>query len=129
MNPKSLIILITLTSLACNPRDSETIQATDLAEQDIEKIKELERLADNDLVTKDANGDVSDLKGFKPTKNFDESNNRSDQDLRESYANNESMFDFEAPEGVEVEFSVPNMITGSSLFLTNKLKAKCGSLS
>ena len=81
--------------------------------------KELESIVQDDLVTKDAEGNVTDLEGFEKATALDTEGKASDQDLREMYANEEKVFEFNPPEGVEAEFSPPSMVTGALLSLTD----------
>ena len=117
------ILLVFLYS--CGPMGYSTNDVTAvnaLTEEQLAHIEQkdkLEEIVQKDLVTKDADGNVTDLEGFEKATALDGNENASEQDLREMYANEESIFEFTPPEGVKAEFSAPAMVTGASLSLTD----------
>lgn len=117
INTEIIPIAITLASLACDLDSSKDFTSSDSAEAG--QLAQLEQTVQEDLVTTDENGNVTDLKGFEPSPKLNDEEGATDQELREMYQNDEDIFEFTPPEGIQAEFSPPNMITGSALLLTD----------
>ena len=114
------VLVVSCSQMDSTTRDFSSVNS--VSEEQIAHLEQkdaLEEIVQEDLVAKDANGKVTDLQGFKQATALDGNGNPSDQDLREMYANEEKVFGFTPPEGVEAEFSAPAMVTGASLLLTD----------
>ena len=131
MSLNSLVSISGLLTLAisCKQMDSTTrgfAAVNGVSEEQIAHLEqkgELEEIVQEDLITKDASGNITDLQGFEQATALDGNGNASKQDLRDMYANEEKVFEFTPPEGTVAEFSAPAMVTGASLLLAGSSNA------
>ena len=108
---------------SCSPQKNQNDLAKTSSDQLTESQKaQLEALVNQQLEKRDAEGNIEELKGFKTSDNLGKNTNlQEDQGFQELIENDEQVFEFVPPDGIEAEFSEPVMINGGSLFLANNL--------
>ena len=129
---KFLLLMITSLGLfACSAAERDALSNSAVSEEklgEIETKEQLESIITAEYIKTNASGEVTEIKGLTPADSIKEGSGVSQQDLRESYANEEKVFEFIPPEGVSTEFSEPTMITGASLLLANNFAESCKGL-
>ena len=133
--------MVVISFLSCR-RSSNRTQSDNATISAAQKA-ELEQLIQEQLESRDENGNISDLQGFETTEGINglEPKNTSLAELKAGTADtsnnpiqpDKEVFDFTPPEGIEAEFSEPVMVIGSSLFLANarnteEIEAICAGL-
>lgn len=106
---KIRLLLLMVTVVSCS------------SEKNSGDLRSLEKVTVDQLSEHDEAGNVASLEGFSESDKIQENTNLAEnENLREMFIEDTSLFSFKAPEGHEAEFSEPIMITGSQLRLTNQ---------
>ena len=113
------MLLIAILGLACQPEAKEGLNKTSLAELSEADKAQLEPIISEKLEKRDESGKVTEIEGLKKSdKLSDDPAQLASLDFREAVQNEESVFDFVPPEGLQAEFSEPVMVSGASLALS-----------
>ncbi|MFK7827315.1 MAG: hypothetical protein AB8G05_24440 [Oligoflexales bacterium] len=106
---------------SCNNPNRTNFSRVDVENISSSKKNELNQSIESDIVARDENGEVLEIKGLEYSEILDEGDKLKDSEkIRELIDNEEKVFEFEQPEGVDAEFSEPIMVSGSFLALSEE---------